>query len=101
MTSVSFTTVMQAAAKQIPRTPPATLMATAALSLGRSSATTKIALGQVGPIDLPTIETGTDAAASIAPAAARAPRSAKHFLKERVPTERAAAIGSSCDEGAA
>ncbi len=98
MTSVSFMLVMRAAAKQILRAPPATLVATATLSWGRSSAITKITLGQPGPIDLRTID--TDGAALIALAAARAPRSAKRFLKERVPTERAAAVGSSCEEGA-
>jgi hypothetical protein len=100
MTSVPLTLVMQAAKHQLAR-PPALLMVTATRSWRLSSATSKIVLEQLGPIDLPTIEGGTGAAALIPIAATRAARGAKHFPQENLPAELSAAIACFCLEGAA
>jgi drug/metabolite transporter (DMT)-like permease len=74
MTSVTSTTVMQRAAKREGRIPAAILMGAAAVCWGLSSATSKIALEQLGPIDLLAIEVGTGAAVLIPLAVALSPR---------------------------
>jgi hypothetical protein len=65
-------------------------------SPGLSSATSEIALGQLEPIDLLTIEFGTGAAIQFA--ATCMARGAKHCLQENLPTELSAAIASFCLE---
>jgi drug/metabolite transporter (DMT)-like permease len=74
MTSVTSTPVMGAPIKDSVRLPAAVLMVAAAVSWGLSSATSKVALAQLGPIDLLAIEVGTGAAVLVPFAAVRGAR---------------------------